>query len=150
MPAKFTLIPYKGKEKRKNRNHKSNELTEAIRHYVNVRGEGFLFRVQKGLVMVERFAAYKGQPTIDLLRPVAMIDGLFDLQGIAPDGKIVIIEVKIGRDTLRQKQREFGCRIGRFGGYVMTVGSKPEFLCKWKKVLEGKNKELFDIFNLNN
>lgn len=142
--------PLNGKQKyRKKRNTKpSNDLTKAIIHYVNKSNIGFLYRVQKGLVVVKRFADYKGECISKMVRPVGMINGIFDIEGIAPDGLKVIVEVKIGKDKLQKEQIFFGNRIGKFGGYVIAAKTFNDFRKKYDMVLERKQKELFVMFQL--
>ena len=98
------------------------------------------------MVIKQGAASFKGQPTVQLVRPVGMINGIFDITGIAKDGKFIAIEIKVGADKLSQRQIDFGRTVAKYGGYVLTVGTFQEFQEKIEYIKEGKNSELFSIF----
>ena len=57
-----------------------------------------------------------------------MIPGVFDIVGInLGTGKLVAIEVKLGKDELRPEQREFMRRVNEAGGEVYVVRDFPLF-----------------------
>ena len=57
--VKLILVPYPHKVRKKRDQSKSNGLMAAIIKYVNYEKIGFLYRVQKGLVVTKNKSSYK-------------------------------------------------------------------------------------------
>jgi len=61
--------------------------------------------------------------------------GVADILAVLPkNGRLLAVEVKTGRDTLRPEQLGFGRNIEAMGGVYLVVKDFPDFLDKWNSI----------------
>ena len=98
---------------------KANELQAAIVTFLNY--HGYFVWVEKTVGIYD--------PTKKIFRKSKTnMAGKSDIIGITPEGRFIAIEVKIGKDFLKQEQIYFLDNIKSKGGIAITVKSFDEFL----------------------
>jgi hypothetical protein len=100
----------------------ANETTRAILFYLASRG-AFVWRQNTGAVVSE----YNGKKR--LIRYGT--PGAPDVEGVLPDGRYIGVEIKVGRDKLRDVQIAFHEEVRQRGGVIAVVWPQD-----WQEVLE--------------
>jgi len=92
----------------------TNNLTKSIVNYLNM-SHHFAWRNNNAPTFDRKRNVYRSNNTLK---------GISDILGIHRDsGKMIAIEVKVGRDKLSKEQTEFLNRVSKMGGIVLVAKS---------------------------
>lgn len=61
--------------------------------------------------------------------------GVGDVSGVAPGGRALFVEIKIGRDTQRDEQKEFEADVKKLGGIYILTRNFDDFVLQISKYL---------------
>ena len=102
----------------------SNDLTQKILLFF-FNNKIFAWRASTTGIFDQRRGIYRFSPK----------KGVADVLAVCR-GRLIAIEIKIGKDKLSPEQKGFIESVNRAGGYATTISSYEEFIEKFKNVIK--------------